>query len=114
MKSVASALVLLSFISACSSKPATTDAVSTAAAASSPKSASAKSSAPGNRVTCTQNTDIRLLDIKDAASGGGCELLYTKYGTEKSVASGSGGQKYCTEVREKISTNLTRSGFKCE
>jgi hypothetical protein len=96
-------------LAACSStKTASSPAPSTSASSSTPT----PSTANLDRTTCTQNADVRTLEIKKTEAGG-CDLLYTKFGTEKSVAS-SAGKKYCAEVREKISANLTRSGFKCE
>lgn len=64
-------------------------------------------------VTCLQDTDSRTLEIKKGPASG-CELVYTKFGTSKSVASSSSSDKHCREVRDKIFANLTRSGFKCE
>lgn len=64
-------------------------------------------------ITCTNQKDVRTLDIQKTANGG-CELMYTKYGTEKSVASSGISTKYCSEVSEKIQNNLSRSGFTCK
>lgn len=71
------------------------------------------STSPGDLITCAQDTDTRVLEIKKN-SNSGCELIYTKFGTSKAVASSSNSDKHCREVREKISANLNRSGFKCE
>jgi hypothetical protein len=98
--------LLFSLISACASSGTKTNAAET------PAPPAPATAAPGDRLTCLQNTDSRILEIKKIKDGG-CELLYTKFGTERSVAT-SAGAKYCQEVREKISANLTRSGFKCD
>lgn len=64
-----------------------------------------------NKVQCTQNNDVRALVIQPL-NADSCNLLYTKFGSEKSVASGT--TPYCKKVSEQIRANLTRSGFRCE
>jgi hypothetical protein len=101
-------LTLLAMIgtTACSSTSAPKNAEPPSATASAPTA-----SAP-DRETCILNNDSRLLEIKKT-SNDGCELFYTKFGTERSVAT-SVGSKHCSDVREKIKSNLRQSGFKCD
>jgi hypothetical protein len=63
------------------------------------------------RTTCKQNEDTRVLQIRSKGDGA-CDVVYTKFGSEKSVA--SGGMAYCEKVSEQIKMNLARSGFTCE
>ena len=100
--------IILSFtllVTACASPKNNSDPIETPNG-----SASAESS--GDRMTCAQGTDSRIIEIKKTKSDG-CELFYTKFGNEKSVAT-SVGKKYCSEMREKIKSNLAQAGFKCE
>jgi len=64
-------------------------------------------------VTCAQGNDSRSVKIK-TRDDGGCDVMYTKFGVEKSVASGGKGSTHCQKVSEKITSQLTKSGFRCE
>jgi hypothetical protein len=66
----------------------------------------------GKTAKCTNSGDVRTIEIK--ADGKGCQVLYTKFGTENSVASSSFGTEHCEKVLTKIEDNLTKAGFKCE
>ena len=66
-----------------------------------------------SKMSCNNLKDSRVLEIKKTSTGG-CELFYTKFGAEKSVASSGISMKYCQDVREKIKSNLARSGFTCQ
>ena len=46
---------------------------------------------------CTLDKDTRVIEVRKTESGG-CELFYTKFGEEKSVASSGFGTQYCEEV----------------
>lgn len=104
-------IAMMILFTACASKKTTElSAAETAKAAA----ATAATEGAANKITCTHGKEQRLLEVKKSKADG-CDLLYTKFGSEKSVASsGAGGNKYCMEVRDKITTNLTKSGFKCE
>lgn len=65
-----------------------------------------------NTMTCTSGADSRTLEV--SSSGTGCELMYTKNGEAKSVATAVNESAYCTGVSEKIVTNLTAAGFSCK
>ncbi len=64
-------------------------------------------------VTCTLNKDTRLIEIQPFQQTG-CNVLYTKFKTAKSIAKAQTENGYCLDVRQKIVTNLTNSGFVCE
>jgi hypothetical protein len=65
------------------------------------------------KITCSQNKDIRFLEIRPLQEKG-CSLFYTKFNTEKSIAQATAEKKYCEDVGHKIVQNLTQSGFSCE
>lgn len=67
----------------------------------------------GEKITCTLNKDKRLIEILPFQKNG-CDVLYTKFSMAKSVAKAQSEKKYCVEVRQKIVTHLTNSGFICE
>jgi hypothetical protein len=64
-------------------------------------------------VTCTLNKDTRFIEILPYQQSG-CDVLYTKFKTAKSIAKAQTENGYCREVSQKIVTNLTNSGFVCE
>ena len=76
-------------------------------------STDAKSEGSDSRVVCTLDKDERIIDVRKTEAGG-CELFYTKFGEEKSVASSGFGTQYCEEVRDRIQSNLTKAGFSCQ
>lgn len=65
------------------------------------------------RTECTLDKDTRIIEVRKTDEGG-CELFYTKFGEEKSVASSGFGTQYCEEVRDRIQSNLSKAGFSCE
>ena len=65
------------------------------------------------KATCTLDKDTRIIEVKKT-EGGGCELFYTKFGEEKSVASSGFGTQYCEEVKDRIQSNLNKAGFACQ
>ena len=66
----------------------------------------------GSGVQCTLGTDVRTIVVrkKDIT---GCEVSYTKFGKEKTVAEAGFDWKYCEGVQQKIRKNLESSNFKC-
>ena len=76
----------------------------------------AKAATTGTTATkaaCTLDKDTRVIEVRKTDSGG-CELFYTKFGEEKSVASSGFGTQYCEEVKDRIQTNLNKAGFSCQ
>ena len=65
------------------------------------------------KAACSLDKDTRIIEVKKTESGG-CELFYTKFGEEKSVASSGFGTQYCEEVKDRIQTNLDKAGFSCQ
>ncbi|MBY0385508.1 hypothetical protein K2X05_10160 [bacterium] len=65
------------------------------------------------KITCTLNKDTRLIEILPFQKKG-CDVQYTKFAMAKSVAKAQSEKKYCVEVRQRIVTHLTNSGFICE
>lgn len=66
----------------------------------------------GTKQTCTHGKDIRVLELKEAAQG--CELVYTKAGEAKTIATAKNEKAYCEGVSQKVSKKLQDSGFTCE
>lgn len=75
--------------------------------------ADTKSEGSESRVVCTLDKDERIIDVRKSEAGG-CDLFYTKFADEKSVASSGFGTQYCEEVRDRIQSNLTKAGFSCQ
>jgi hypothetical protein len=71
-----------------------------------------KTSAVAGAVECSVPGDKRLLQVR--AQGKGCELAYTKGGTEGVVASSANGTAHCESVLSKIQARLTGAGFTCK
>lgn len=65
------------------------------------------------KASCSLDKDTRVIEVKKT-DGGGCELFYTKFGEEKSVASSGFGTQYCEEVKDRIQSNLNKAGFACQ
>ena len=63
-------------------------------------------------LTCTHGSDSRSIEIK--SPGAGCELMYTKNGDAKSIATAKNGTTYCAGVSEKLAKNLSAAGFSCK
>jgi hypothetical protein len=61
-------------------------------------------------VACTAGDDTRMIQIN---TGEGCQVMYTKFGTESQVANAANDMSYCNSVSEKIQSNLTAAGFTC-
>lgn len=99
------------------SAPAPTKADATASGKkaemkSTEKSAAAAPAAAGDKVTCETKGDSRVLEVR--AKDKGCELAYTKGGTETVVASSQNGKGHCTTTLEKIKGRLEAAGFACK
>lgn len=65
-----------------------------------------------DKATCETKGDSRTLEIR--AKEKGCELAYTKGGTENVVASSQNGKAHCTATLEKIKGRLVEAGFTCK
>lgn len=76
------------------------------------KAATPATTASANAMTCTSGADTRSLAV--SSSGTGCELMYTKNGEAKSIATAVNESAYCVGVSEKIAKNLTAAGFSCK
>jgi hypothetical protein len=123
MRKLALTAVVVAFVAACAHKssapenktndsatPATTkDQVPPAKKIKSKKSMTANTA---DSVKCTHGKDERTLQINE--KDGGCEIVYTKMGEAKPVASASHGKKHCQDVSEKIQHNLADAGFTCQ
>lgn len=75
--------------------------------------AEAQESSKALKASCSLDKDTRVIEVKKT-DGGGCELFYTKFGDEKSVASSGFGTQYCEEVKDRIQSNLNKAGFACQ
>ncbi len=74
---------------------------------------SAPSLAPSENITCSLQKDVRRLRILPVQDKG-CSLQYTKYNTEKSIATSQSSKQHCVDISKRIITQLTQSGFSCE
>lgn len=83
-----------------------------AAKAATTETAAATTKAEG-KVTCTTGKETRTLEVKKA-DGKACEVIYTKAGEAKSIASAIADTAHCEAVTQKVSKNLEAAGYKCE
>src|SRR5262249_49997696 len=60
---------------------------------------------------CVSGKDERTLVAQ--AKGMGCEVLYSKGGNPRSVASARRGMDHCNQIRERMKKNLESQGFRC-
>ncbi len=58
---------------------------------------------------CKSGTDIRSIEVKTA--DGASEVVYTKFGEAKSIA--TGGREHCEAIRDRVKGNLVNAGFTC-
>lgn len=70
------------------------------------------SSPSASSMTCTSGSVSRGIDLN--TTGAGCELMYTKNGEAKSIATAKNGTTYCEGVKDKLVKNLTAAGFSCK
>lgn len=70
-----------------------------------------KKEATSGAVKCSVTGDERLLEVR--AQGKGCELAYTKGGSEGIVATSANGMEHCQSVQQKIKERLSGAGFSC-
>ena len=127
-------LLAVGFLSACASKPpapAKTETPATAAVEKASvetkttekktkKSVSKKmteskgeKSAVGTaEVNCKSGTEERKLAIQ--VKGSGCELMYTKGGEAKAIASQMNGSEKCEEVMTSVKEKLVAANYTCE
>lgn len=66
-----------------------------------------------DKVTCKSGAEERSI-AKRSVEGGGCEVVYTKGGEEKVIATAKADLGYCDKAHEKLKANLETAGFKCE
>ncbi len=127
-------LLAVGFLSACASKtpaPAKTETPATAAvekastevkkdekkakksASKKVTEASGEKSAVGTaEVNCKSGSEERKLAIQ--VKGSGCELMYTKGGEAKAIASQMNGSEKCEEVMTSVKDKLVAANYKCE
>ena len=70
-----------------------------------------EASSGAGSVKCSVAGDERLLEVR--AQGKGCELAYTKGGSEGIVATSANGSQHCESVQKKIKERLSGAGFSC-
>lgn len=71
-----------------------------------------KESVVGNRYSCQVLDDKRIVEFKK--ENGRCEIHYTKFGNSSEVAWAEATPSLCSEVYEKIRTNIEGKGFTCQ
>lgn len=64
------------------------------------------------KVECSVKGDERLIEVREKDAG--CEVIYTKGGTEGVVASAVKGKEHCDQTAEKIRNKLEGAGFSCK
>ncbi|MCB9083145.1 MAG: hypothetical protein H6624_02315 [Bdellovibrionaceae bacterium] len=80
-----------------------------------PKADAAPAKAAANSAgaaVCKAPGDERQLEVVKP-DGGGCEVHYTKFGTDKVVANAQNDISYCEEVFNRIKNRLVEAGFEC-
>ncbi len=91
-----------------------TEAATEATQEESKKSEAKKTAAAGeDHVECVSGDDKRVIHV-ERKEGGGCEVHYTKFGQKEVVASATQDQNHCSQIRDRIRTNLTNAGFSCQ
>ena len=72
----------------------------------------AKSAVGTAEVNCKSGTDERKLAIQ--VKGSGCELMYTKAGETKAIASQMNGSEKCEEVMTSVKEKLVAANYTCQ
>lgn len=67
----------------------------------------------GKNVTCTSGDVQRLLENK-FSDDGGCEVVYSKDGSESVIANAQNNLDYCQEVLDRVANKLAHAGFSCQ
>jgi hypothetical protein len=127
MKHMTCLIALATLALACASKPksgepAAANAKSATASKVAPAKAAAKDVKPektapakvaaGSEVRCKSGAEERVIAIQ--TDGGKCEVMYTKAGEAKSVATSMTGGTHCEDVAGRIRGKLEGAGYKCE
>ena len=55
---------------------------------------------------CKNNSDVRTIEIKEGEAES-FDVVYTKFGNSKSIASGS--RAHCEKIRDRVKNNLFRN-----
>ncbi len=64
-------------------------------------------------LSCSRSNDVRKVEI-EAQTPKGCDLYYSVSGNRNKVAWSTNGESHCSDVKQRIQTNLEQAGFKCE
>ena len=102
--------------SAAATTPATQEATTadtTKAADTTKEDATKEKMTSKGKVTCSHGNEVRTIEVAPA-EGKACEVIYTKAGEAKSVASAITDNSFCESVSQKISKHLEDAGYKCE
>jgi hypothetical protein len=112
MKNITIILAAIGFM-ACSSPTKQSDA--TIPQATPPTPVVQKNNPPSSDIvkkeSCESDQDQRSLEVHKKDPG--CELLYTKFGKGKVVASSKHGTKHCEDSLEKLVKKLESQKFTC-
>ncbi len=73
---------------------------------------SASSHSTGSSLECTRANDVRKIEIQSKDAG--CDVMYTKFGHTKSVASDAAGNAYCEKTLAHMKQKLEAAGFQCQ
>ena len=90
-----------------SKKTTATDAKDTKAKTT---AAATATKASAGATECKSGTDVRNIEVKATASG--TEVVYTKFGEAKSIA--TGGKEHCDAIKNRVVGNLEKSGYTCK
>ncbi len=71
-----------------------------------------KSSVGKAELTCKSGTEERKLAIQ--VKGTGCELMYTKGGETKAIATQMNGSEKCEEVMTSVKEKLVAANYTCQ
>lgn len=75
------------------------------------KPAAAATASAAGKITCSVKGDERFIEVRP--DGSGCQVAYTKGGTENVVATAQNGTSHCEATMNKIKGNLESAGYTC-
>ena len=64
-------------------------------------------------ITCSSSNDVRTI-VNQKSDTGGCEVVYTKFGESKVIATAQKDIEYCNGVVDRVRKNLEAANFICK
>lgn len=106
-------VIAMILFTACATDQKNTDAKATPEKQTISKEMAAQKEVTENTgtITCKNKRDVRTIGIK--TEGSSCSVVYKKYGSENTVATGNSASSHCKTVHDRIKSNLEAAGFTC-